>query len=553
MYRCIACGLHVCSLCWNKKPGDGIHGFGNANDAIEDDEADREKEHKMEGSARARRRVHVISDDEEDDDLPVLKPAPPTKNTEAKDPSKQHTIDNNVIMNDDHHEDHEDDLPRLWPIIPARRLPVLRPAPPAASTSATESPNQVTQRDPHIHGEKSDPERQRIVQVYDNQGRQTVSSPYAFVSDQDTNPQARHPSHSSILHEQAARYDPLHAQRAVYRPRPGANVDQQAARNQLAFANSQPTSRRAPRPAQPLTAHQQATQLAPRQILPAIYRPRPGADVDQQAARNELAFADRQRVNHQAPQPGQASVSHQLPTQIAPRQTQPAICRPRPGADVDRQAVRNELAFATRQHVDHQAPRPSQASVLHQQTFHQAPRSAQAFVSQQRTRTKADMDQGATRIQQVFRLNQQAQAYAKAKAKQMKAHNQQILVPHGNARPAASRDHVAAHNQQAFISNQLSSCGADYVERMVAARDQQQAYFSRQQGNGPTPGPLKTSASDGGDAKSSPVPAQAVPPQQHAAILASRQAQHRIATQDGPSGPAAGVQVREVCLPVPIN
>lgn len=158
IYRCVKCGLHVCSLCWNKKPGDGIHVFGNTNHAIEDNDADVEKEHENEGRARAKRRVHVVSDDEDDDYAPVLKPAPTTENTDPNDASNQHTIRKNVIMNNGHHEDHEDDLPRLWPM--ARRLPVLRPAPPAANTTATESANQVTQRNPHIHGEKSDPERQ---------------------------------------------------------------------------------------------------------------------------------------------------------------------------------------------------------------------------------------------------------------------------------------------------------------------------------------------------------------------------------------------------------
>ena len=503
LYRCTECGQHVCSLCW-RKAGDGTHVFGgglhdvpgsDANHLIEDDDADSERGYKKAGKTHARRRVQVISDDE-DDDVPMLEPARTMENAEVNDASKQDRKEITVIMNDDHHEDHEDDLPRLWPVVASGELPVLTPVVPAANTTASESVTRATQRDPHIYGEEGDSEHQRILRVYDSLGRQTMSSRYGFVGDQETSPQARHPSQSSISHHQATQLAPSHIKPAIYRPRPGADVDKQPARNQLAFANSQATNRQAPRPAPPLMAHQQATELAPDQIKPAVYRPRPGADVDKQAARNQLAFANSQPTNRQA-------------------------------------------------------PRPDKAPTSHEQAVHPAPRTAQASISPQHAHTAANVDRVAVRSQQILRLNQQAQAYANAK--QMEARNGQALSSHQSTRPAADRDQVAAHNQQAFISNQLSSSGATYVEQMIAARDRQQAYLSRQQANHPTPGPPQTSFSYRGATNTPRFPAQAFLSQQHAALLTSRQAQHRIATQDHPNGPSGGVRVREVCPPVPIN
>ena len=486
LYRCTECGQHVCSLCWNKKSGDRTHVFGggyrdepevHANHVVEDDKLAGGKANETKRRASTRRRVHVISDDEDDDDVLVLHPAPTMGNTPVNDANKQHKK-KNAIMNTDHCEDHEDDLPGVWPIVPARRLPVLRPAVPAANTSAMESGNQVTQRRPHTHREESDPESQSVLPVYDNLGRQTMSSQYAFVGDQETNTQGR-PSQSSIRCQQPTRSAYLNAQPVEYRPRPGANVDLQAMYNQRAFANNESTI-------------------------------------------------------------SQAS-----------RQTQSAICRPRPGADLDQQATRNELAFADRQRFGHQTPQPSQASVLHQHAAHPAARPAQTAMSQQYAQTPANMEQMASRNQRDFRLMQQAQAYANAKL--MEIRNRQELSSHQSARPAANRDQVAAHNQQAFNPNQRSSAAAYYAKQIAAARDKEEVSLSRQQANRPTPGPAQASVSHGGASNSSPFPSQAFLSQQHAALLAARQAQHRIATQQRLDGTSGVVQVREVCGPVPIN
>lgn len=294
LYRCVECGLHVCSLCWNKKSGDRNHTFGggshnvHANHQVEDHKSEGEREDENRTRTRTRRRVRIISDDEDDDDLPVLRPALTVKNMNASNPNKQHTkrkniiVDNNhgeghtpnmqhtkrkdVIMNDNHHEDQADGLPRLQPIVPARKLPVLRPAIPATSTSATESTNGVMQRSSSIHSNESKNKRQDIGQVYDNLGRQTVSSQYAFEGDQQENLEARRPSQPSISHQQANPSAHHHPQPANYRPRPEADVDRQAARNQFAFANSLPTGHQFPRPAHPSIAQTHAPQLAPRQI-----------------------------------------------------------------------------------------------------------------------------------------------------------------------------------------------------------------------------------------------------------------------------------------------
>lgn len=457
LYRCTECGQHVCSLCWNQS-GDRTHIFGggfhdvpvsNANPPIDvENDADGEQEHENEGRKHARRRrVHVISDDEDDD----------------------------------HREDREHDMPRLWPIVPARKFPVLRPAEPATKTNANEGANRVTQRNSHIHRKESEVDRQITVQDYDGLERQAAPTRYLFFDEQMTR-QVSRPNSSSISHQQVPRSAPLQARPAVYRPRLGEKLDQQAARNQDAFASSQPTNRQASGPAQPLMAHHQNTQLAPHQIQRAVYRPRPGADLNQQVARNQLAFADHQCINHQAPQSGQASVSHQ-------------------------------------------------------EAVHPAPRLAQASISQRHAPTAANMDQVTARNQQALRLNQQVKAYAIAKP--IEARNRQALSSHQNAPPAANRDQVATHNQQTSVPNQQSPSAANYVKQMMEARDQQQA--SR-----PTPGPAQTSVSHLDATSLSPFPADAFLSQQHAALIASRQAQHRIATQDRLNGTSGNVSVQKV-------
>ena len=433
LYRCMECGQHVCSLCWNKS-GDGSHVFGGgsrnvpesqSNNVNENDKnRDGDKGHENARRTRASRRVHVISDDE--DELPVLKPASTTEQAGSTDASKQPSKSTNTIMDGDDHQDHEDGLPGLWPMVPTKGLPVFSPRVPTANTGATESANRVMQRNPHIHEEENDPERQRTLQIYDDLGRQKVSSPYAFVGDQGTKLQGRRALQSF-------------------------------------------------------------------QDRPAIYRPRPGANVDLQAARNCLAFApDQNSTYHQAPQPSQVSISQQ-------------------------QAL-------------HPAPRPAQPSVS---------------VSQRHVQTAVNVDRAAIRERQALYLKQQAQA-----AKLMEVRNRQALNAHQNAQLAAKGDQVATHNREAFTSNRLASSTAGY-EQILAARDQQQAYLSRQRADRPVAGPAQFPVSYRSAPISHPVPAQNFLSRRRVTLLDSRQAQPPIAAPDQSNRPSGGTHIREVCLPSP--
>lgn len=54
-------------------------------------------------------------------------------------------------------------------------------------------------------------------------------------------------------------------------------------------------------PVQPFITQHQAAEGAPSDSQPAVYRPRPGVDVDRQALYNQWAFTSRPHTNHQAP------------------------------------------------------------------------------------------------------------------------------------------------------------------------------------------------------------------------------------------------------------
>ena len=483
LYRCMECGQHVCSLCW-RKSGDGTHVFGggspdasklNSSDVIVNDKGDGKKGHENANRTRGRRRVRVIisdDDDDDDDSLPVLKPASTTEITGAVDASEQQSKRINAIMNGDHHQGHEDGLPDLWPMLPARGRPVSRPTVSSANISATDSPTRVMQGNPHLHEEEMEPEHQSTGRVYNSLRRQTI---YVPVDDQETNLPAGRPLQPSISNLQGSRY--------AYVP-----------------------------------------------DRPVIYRPRPGSDPDKQAAhqRNQLALDPRQKnSNIQGSRPGQASVSNQQANHYANVPDRPAIYRPRPGANVDLQAARSQLAFAPQQkHYSHQAPRPGQASVSHQQAVRSASRPAQRSfsISQHHVQTAANTDQMSARDRQTLYMENKARANANAKAKLTEAHNRQALSSQQNTRPEANRDQVANHNQQAFISNRLASSAAGY-EQMMAAREHQQAYLSHQQANRQLSGTVQTSVSLQRATNLSPYPDQAFPSQTHAASGAFHQVQ----------------------------
>ena len=462
LYRCMECGQHVCSSCW-KKSGDRTHVFGGGsrnapklatNNVIENGSGGSKKGRENAGTTRTRRRVHVISDDDDDDNSSVLRPSPITRNPEPLDASKQQSKRTNFVMNGNQHQDHPDDSPDLWPIVPRTGLPVSRPAVPTDNTRPTESANSATQRNPHIQGEADDPGRQQIAQL-------TRQSIYTPVSDQEAYLPVFRPSQRSVSTQQATVCAHLLEGDIIYHPRPGSNWDGQAtsARNELGFVNPQLLNIQAPQFAQPSVTFQQDPQL----------------------------------LNVQAPRFAQPSVTFQQ----VPRQILPAIYRTQPGADVDSQAARFQVAFVPHQQNsgNRQAPRPAQAPVSHQHAVHAATRPSQPSVSitQHQDQTAANTDQVAARDQSRAlysrQVKQHAEAYANAKA--VDAHNRQALNPQQNAQLAANREQLASRNQKAFIANQASSSSARY-EQTLAARDAQQAYLSRQRQNHPVSGSGQT-------------------------------------------------------------
>ena len=448
------------------------------NNVIEDGSGGSKKGHEDAGTTRIRRRVHVISDDDDDDKFSVLRSSSTTKNPEPTDASKQQSKRTNIVMNGDQHQDHPDDSTDLWPMVPPRGLPVSRPAVPTDNTSPTESANPATQRNPHIQREVDDPERQQTAQS-------RRQSTYVSVGDQETYMPVIRPLQRSVSTQQATICAHLLEGDIIYRPRYGSDWNGQAtsASNQLGFINPQLLNLEAPLFNQPLVMFEQAPrfaqpsvtfQQAPLQIQPAIYRTQPGADVDSQAARFQQAFVPLQQNsgNRQAPRLAQAPVSHQ--------------------------------------HAVHAATRPSQPSVS---------------ITQHQDQRAANTDQVAARDQSRALFLRQAKQHAEqnANAKAMDAHNRQALNTQQNAQLAANRDQLASRNQQAFISNQASSSSARY-EQMLAARDAQQAYLSRQQEDRPASGSGQTSVSQQRVTDIVP-PSQAFLSQIRAASLASRQIQ----------------------------
>lgn len=471
LYRCMECGQHVCSSCW-KKSGDRTHVFGGGsrnapklatNNVIEKGSADTKKGHENASPTRTRRRVHVISDDD-DDDFSALKTSSTTKNPEPIDASKQQSRRTNLVMESDQHQDHPDDLPNLWPMVPPRGLPVSRPAAPTDNTSPTDSVNPAMQL-PHILGEADDPEHQQTAPLR----RQSI---HATVGEQERYLPVIRPSQGSFLTQQATVYARLLQGDVIYRSPPGSDTDGQTtnAHNQPGFVNPQFLNFQAPRSAQPSVTFQQPLH----QIQPALYPTRPGADTTPQAGRFEWTFVPYQQNsgNRRPPRPAPAPVLHQ--------------------------------------HAVPAATGPSQPSVP---------------ITQHQDQTTANTDQVAARDQSrviyTRQLKQHAEAHANAKA--MGAHNRQALDTQSNPQPAVNRDQLAARNQQAFISNQGSSSTVRY-EQILAARDAQQTYLSRPRENRPASSLGQTRASQQGVTDNVPPP-QAFLPQIHAASPASRQVQ----------------------------
>ena len=442
LYRCMECGQQVCSSCW-KKSGDRTHVFGGGSrnaprlathNVIENGSEDSKKGRENAGTTRTGRRVHVISDVDDDDDSSVLRPSSITRNPEPT--SKQQSKGTNFVMNGDQHQNQLDDLPNLWPMVSRRVLPMSRPAVPTDNTHPAESAQPATQRHPHIQGAADDPERQQIAQL----GNERM---YVSVGNQETHLPGIRPSQRSLLTQQETICAHLREGDIIYRPRPGSDWDGQAtsAHNQLGFINPQLLTLQALPLAQPSVMFQQA----PHQIQPAIYRTQPGANVDSQVARFQLPLVPHQQNsgNRQVPRPAQSPVSYQHGDHSATRLSQPLV--------------------SITQHQDQTADKTDQVAARDQ---------SKALYSRE--------------------LKQHAEAYANAKS--MNARNRQALNQQLNAQLPANRDQLASRNQQAVISNQASSSSA-YYEQMLAARDAQQAYLSRQRENRPVSSLGQTSVS----------------------------------------------------------
>ena len=474
LYRCMECGQHVCSSCW-KKSGDRTHVYGGesrnapkpaTNNVIENRRGDSKKGHENAATTRTRRRVHVISDDDnddDDDDFSALRPPSTTEIPEPIDASKQQSKRTNLVMDGNQHQDHPDDSPDLWPMVPRRGLPVSRPAVPADNTNPTESVNPAMQH-PHILGAAHEPEHQQNAQLR----RQSI---HASVGDQETYLPVIRPSQRSFLTQQATIYAHLLEGAVIYRPPPGSDTDEAtSARNQPGFVDPQLLNLQAPPFAQPSATFQQPL----RQIQPATYRTQPGAGMDPQAARFQLAFVPYQQNtgNLQAPRPVQAPVSHQ--------------------------------------HAVHAATGPSQPPVSITQHQHQTANNTDQVASRDRSR--------ALYLRQ---MEQHAEAQANAKA--IDPRNRQALNPQPIAQPAVNRGQLATRNQQAFISNQASSSTVHYGQ-MLAAREAQQTYLSRQRENRPASSSGQTWVSQQ-SVTDNVSPSQAFLSPTHAASLASRQVQ----------------------------
>lgn len=553
LYRCLECGQHVCSLCWNKKRGDRTHIFRRASrssvsglkteQVVEEDDGTDGGEERLDEEAgrtytRRRRRVPVISDDE-DDDLPVVlkpaaSPAAPTTTTNHADatnasqrqPKKKKTSS----MDHDLHEDYIGASNTLWPIVPDRRPREPRLTAPNANTGATGIVNRVPQSNSSIQGEQSDQWRQTMVRVHNNQGRQMISGPHAVAGDQEIDPQAHFSFQYSSSLQRASHDDSPDARTLPLRRQ--VEEERQANYNQRTFQNSQPTNRQAPRPVQPSTARQRGRHVDPTPI--SSYRPRPIENVDLQAIRHERAFQNSQLTTRQAPRPVQPSTARQQGPYV---ELTPAPLN-RPRVDVDREALYNQLEFHKSQI----------AGLVEQLVVRETPEQRQARI-RQALNSRQNMHPTLTRDRIAGLVEQPG---VRETPEQRQDRIRQTLISRQDVQPTLNRDQIAAHNRRVFLSNQQSPSAQTYPEQMMAVRDHQQVYLPGQQANHPIPGSARTSTLRQLATNLFPS-VQASRSQQHAANQAPRQPQHQIITQDRLNGPSMGLQTREVCQPAQLG
>ena len=398
LYRCTECGQQVCSFCWTVISGDKPHIYGSGSYDVQQstanrldeggiDVADGDQEDGLGVTRQARIRRTIVISDDEDDDLPMLTPAPIMNQAEMNGTNYQQRNRRNVIIDDDQREDRQGDFSTLRPIAQARKLPVLRPADPTANKSVNETVDQVGLRQSQIHG------------------------------------QNHHQNLSRVPHQQAPYPTPLYAQPASYHRRPGDYLDQQVARNQYAFATIQPAQRQAPDSTHSLNAHQRATQLALRQTQHS-YPPRSRVNVHHQAARG-------QDVDHQNRMPNQASFSRPNAVPLDPRSAQAFISRQNAqvASNLDTVAAHNRHAFL----INQQAQAQARASATSMETRNRQPMGVYRSFPPNTHR-----DQAAAHHRQILASNQQSASTRTSMEQDMRARAQQEA---GLSRKQATRPH----------------------------------------------------------------------------------------------------------------
>ena len=264
--------------------GDGSLNEPNMESNTANDDKSADSKNGREDATMTHAKKKLPSVNNKDDDF-VLRPASTTtENAETIHASKQYQVRKNADMDDGHYDDHEDGLPSLWPMMPARRPSVLSLA---AYRSVAERMNSATQRNNGVH--ETEPEHHRNVQNHDDQGSQPISDRHVFDDRQETNHQA---CNTCILNSQAAHSAQSYANPAIHHPQLGVDINRQAARHQHHSTDSHPKIHQAPQ-------HTATRQQAARQLRPVLHY--------HQAPQTDQASISRQQAAYPARRPAQAS------------------------------------------------------------------------------------------------------------------------------------------------------------------------------------------------------------------------------------------------------
>ena len=263
LYRCAECGQQVCSFCWTVLSGDKTHVYGSGSYDVPQStanrldeggvgDADDDQADEMGVTRQARIRRTIVISDDEDDDLPMSKPAPTR----------------HAVVNDDQGLSRQTRHPD-YSRVPHQQAPYPTP----------------------LHAQPAS---------YHNQPRdyldqQVARNQYAFANIQPAQRQAPDPTHSLNAHQRATQLALRQTQHASYPPRSGVNVHQQAARGQdLDHQNRMPNQASFSRPnAVPLDPRSAQASISPQnaQVAP---------NMDAVAAYNRHVLLINQQAQAQA-------------------------------------------------------------------------------------------------------------------------------------------------------------------------------------------------------------------------------------------------------------